>query len=72
MTLPALENCPWCFLSHGCDLASGHPPELGHICLFPENEQVRDNGGEYCIRYGGVTLSSVCYRVESDDEGLFL
>jgi hypothetical protein len=69
--LPDLTHCPWMFTSHGCDLADGHPPELGHICLWPENEKIRDQGG-YCNQTDAVTFSSVCCRVEADDKGLFL
>ena len=62
-----MERCPAFFLSHGCDLAAGHPPELGHICLDPANDLLPDQGSYH----DPVTFSRICYRVPVDSPEVF-
>lgn len=62
---PLVKDCPVFFLSHGCSLAEGHPPELGHICLEPDYDALPDQNGAW---HDPVTYSMICFRVETTDE----
>jgi hypothetical protein len=57
-----LDECPVCFLSHGCDLLEGHPWELGHVCLL-ERCLFPDNGSDQGSR--------TCYCTDADDPECF-
>jgi hypothetical protein len=58
-----VKNCFVTFLSHGCDLAEGHPEELGHVCLEPRYDEFPEQGSYH----DPVTFSSICSRIEHGD-----
>jgi hypothetical protein len=66
-SLPYPAGCYVFFGSHGCDLAAGHPPELGHICLYPDDERLPGQSQD-----GTVELSLICTRVEADDPDVWM
>jgi hypothetical protein len=61
-----VKSCPVTFLSHGCDLAEGHPEELGHVCLEPRYDEFPEQG-QWCDIAYAVTFSSICSRIEHGD-----
>lgn len=65
--LPYPAYCNAFFYSHGCDLAAGHPPDLGHVCLLADRDVLPDQGAPD----DPVEFSVVCLRVEADDPAVW-
>lgn len=61
-------TCPVCWTSHGCDLARGHPPELGHVCLAYADALPRQDTGWHA----DVILYDVCSRSPAGAPGNFM